>query len=259
MNRKEYIERLEQLLLILPCEEREEALQYYTDYFDDAGVEKEIDVMRELGSPEEVAAKIRAGFAGEYAEYSEQGYEDARFQDNQEIMPGYQNTYKGADSEWKNSSYEGANAEWKDSVYEAEMQDEFHDSKKSREKNTNVWKLVAIGLILLSAAPVILPLGVAGIVVVFSLIVAVFAVIASIGISGFAILLSGVVVIIAGVAKIVIAPAVGILAAGIGCILLAIGVAVSWLMISLAVKVVPGMIRGIVNVLGTPFRKAGVK
>ena len=51
----------------------------------------------------------------------------------------------------------------------------------------------------------------------------------------------------------------GILAAGIGCILLAIGVLISWAMITVAVKVVPGMLRGIVNFLGTPFRKAGAK
>ena len=61
MKRREYIERLEQLLLVLPQEEREEALQYYNDYFDDAGMEDEEKVIAELGSPEEVAAKIRAG------------------------------------------------------------------------------------------------------------------------------------------------------------------------------------------------------
>ena len=48
MNRKEYMERLEQLLLVLPEEEREEALQYYNDYFDDAGVENEDRVIRDL-------------------------------------------------------------------------------------------------------------------------------------------------------------------------------------------------------------------
>ena len=85
MDRKEYLERLEQLLLVLPQEEREEALQYYTDYFDDAGAENEEKVIWELGSPEEVAAKIRAGYSGEYAEYSEQGFADARFYRNQEI------------------------------------------------------------------------------------------------------------------------------------------------------------------------------
>ena len=60
MKRKEYMNRLEQLLLVLPEEEREEALQYYMDYFEDAGIENEEKVICELGSPEEVAAKIEA-------------------------------------------------------------------------------------------------------------------------------------------------------------------------------------------------------
>ena len=45
MNRREYIECLEQLLLVLPEEEREEAIQYYSDYFEDAGVENVIMVV----------------------------------------------------------------------------------------------------------------------------------------------------------------------------------------------------------------------
>ena len=52
---------------------------------------------------------------------------------------------------------------------------------------------------------------------------------------------------------------IAILAAGIGCIILAIGIIISWAMISLAVKVIPGIIRWMVKVLGTPFRRAGVK
>ena len=58
MNRKEYMDRLEQLLLVLPIEEREEALQYYEDYFEDAGIPANGLVGLELGAPEEVAAKI---------------------------------------------------------------------------------------------------------------------------------------------------------------------------------------------------------
>ena len=257
MNRREYLERLEQLLLVLPYEEREEALQYYSDYFDDAGAENEDKVIMELGSPEEVAAKIRVGYAGEYAEYSEQGYEDTRFQNSQEMIHSYRTIGRGSNSQWENSSYEGSNSEWKDSVYEAEMEEET-ESDKNR-KNKNIWKLVAIGLLLLIAAPIILPLGISGIAVIFALIVAVFAVIFGIGISGFALLFAGVVIITAGIAKVLVAPAVGILAAGIGCILLAVGTVVSWGIITVAVKVVPGVVRGIVNILRTPFRKAGAK
>lgn len=238
MNRKEYIARLEQLLLVLPIEEREEALQYYNDYFDDAGVENEDNVIAELGSPEEVAAKIRAGYAGEFAEYSEQGYEDSRFQRAHELVP------EGAD-----------NADWKDSVEEAER--EGQNTKAQKKDHSNIWKIIAITLILLIASPVILPLGIAAVAVIFSLLIAVFAVIIGVGVSGFALLFAGLAVVVAGIAKVLLAPALGILAMGIGCIIVAIGVVISWAMISLAVKVVPGMIRWLVRVLGTPFRKAG--
>lgn len=60
MNRNEFLRRLEVLLSDISKEEREEALQYYRDYFEDAGAEHEADVIRELGSPEKVAETIKA-------------------------------------------------------------------------------------------------------------------------------------------------------------------------------------------------------
>ena len=83
MNRKQFMEELSQLLIGISEEERVEALQYYEDYFDDAGAENEASVLRELGSPEKVAAIIKADLKGsaggyEYGEYTEHGYEDAR-------------------------------------------------------------------------------------------------------------------------------------------------------------------------------------
>ena len=76
MSRKEFMERLEKLLEDISDSEREEALQYYNDYFDDAGVENEAEVIRELVSPEQVAQKIKAGLSDSAAEFSEQGYRD---------------------------------------------------------------------------------------------------------------------------------------------------------------------------------------
>lgn len=66
MSRKEFMEQLEELLKDIPDNEREEALQYYNDYFDDAGAENEAEVIRDLGSPEQVAQKLKAGL-GELA------------------------------------------------------------------------------------------------------------------------------------------------------------------------------------------------
>ena len=41
MNRSEFMAGLRKLLVSIPEDEREEALQYYEDYFEDAGPENE--------------------------------------------------------------------------------------------------------------------------------------------------------------------------------------------------------------------------
>lgn len=77
MNRSEFMFRLAQLLADLSQAERSEALQYYQDYFDDAGPENEQQIIEELGSPEAVAASIKAGLSSEDSdkgEFSERGF-----------------------------------------------------------------------------------------------------------------------------------------------------------------------------------------
>ena len=58
MNREEYLKRLSFLLKDLPEEEIEDAIAYYEDYFEEAGEDKEEQVIRELGSPEKIAKMI---------------------------------------------------------------------------------------------------------------------------------------------------------------------------------------------------------
>ena len=74
MNREEFMAKLKALLGDIPAEEREEALQYYEDYFDDAGADNEAEVIRELESPQRVAAMIKndlkhTGNDGEFTEH----------------------------------------------------------------------------------------------------------------------------------------------------------------------------------------------
>ena len=57
--------QLESLLADVPAAEREEALQYYNDYFEDAGAENEQSVIESLGSPAKVAENIKAELRGE--------------------------------------------------------------------------------------------------------------------------------------------------------------------------------------------------
>lgn len=61
MRKYAYLARLEELLAALPAEERQDALNYYEEYFDAAGSEQEEKTAEALGDPTEVARKILEG------------------------------------------------------------------------------------------------------------------------------------------------------------------------------------------------------
>lgn len=91
MGRKEFLEQLERLLWDISEQERKEALEFYENYFDDAGEENEATVIQELGSPGKVAATIKADLnenSSEHGEYRETGYTDERFEEKN--MPDVQ-------------------------------------------------------------------------------------------------------------------------------------------------------------------------
>jgi uncharacterized membrane protein len=58
MNKESFLSQLKQKLTALSSEEREAALTYYEEYFNDAGIENEQAVINELGSVEKVANGI---------------------------------------------------------------------------------------------------------------------------------------------------------------------------------------------------------
>lgn len=92
MNRKQFMEQLERLLSDISEAERQEALEYYEGYFDDAGPENEGEVIRELGNPGKVAAIIKADLqenSEDYGEYTENGYQDTRVKENGEMPDHY--------------------------------------------------------------------------------------------------------------------------------------------------------------------------
>lgn len=61
MTRQEYMQQLAALLAAMSEAERRDALDYYEEYFDAAGPEKEAQTIQELGSPQNVAEKIWEG------------------------------------------------------------------------------------------------------------------------------------------------------------------------------------------------------
>ncbi len=88
MRKEEFFDKLEYLLQDIPDQDREDALAYYRDYLAEAGSGNEEAAIEDFGSPERVAAIIRADLAGNLNDggsFTDRGYEDERFRD-----PGYQ-------------------------------------------------------------------------------------------------------------------------------------------------------------------------
>lgn len=91
MNREHFLRELEYLLSDMAEDERETALEYYRDYLDEAGPEREAEILEHLGSPEKVAAEIRWGLREDEqnGEFSERGYRDERFAEDNQVPDKY--------------------------------------------------------------------------------------------------------------------------------------------------------------------------
>lgn len=123
MNRTEFMNQLEYLLQDIPEEEKADAIAYYQDYLEEAGDENEAEAIREFGSPERIAAMIRAELNGSLEDggsFTDAGYQDERFKD-----PGYQVVkhqmlpeVREAEEERKEGWKENRKEDWKENWQE---------------------------------------------------------------------------------------------------------------------------------------------
>lgn len=209
MNRIEFLAELERLLQDISAEERKEAVQYYQDYFEDAGLENEQHIIEELGSPKKVAETIKAGLKGggeENGEYRETGYADIRFEERN--MP---------------------------------------EKQKPKPWSNNFLKIFLIVAIIVVGAPIILPLAFAVVCVILAFVFAGFILLGGLVLAAAAVAITGFVSVVAGIVKLFSFPALGLVACGGGLMMCAAGLVATVLLVKLCVIVFPMMFRGIVN------------
>lgn len=219
MNRIEFIAELEKLLQDISAEERQEAIQYYKDYFEDAGLENEQHIIEELKSPEKVAQTIKAGLRssdGESGEYRETGYTDTRFEERNVPV---------SHEQWNQSS----------------------PKEKSKPWSNNFLKIFLIIAIIVVGAPIILPLAFAVVCVILALVFAGFLLLGGLVLAAAAVAITGFVSVVAGIVKLFSFPALGLVACGGGLMMCAAGLVATVLLVKLCVIVFPMMFRGIVN------------
>lgn len=232
MSRVEFIQQLNRLLYDIPVYEREAAVQYYEDYFEEAGPENEGKVIQELGSPGRVAATIKADLKAErekeeesYQEYTETGYQDARFDDRE--MPETRDAFEN----------EKTREEWT-------QKKRTEPQKIKRKKNGLLWGIIIIAVILTAPALGGLAVGLLG--TVAGLFIAFILLVGSLVIAGVSIFVAGIALIVRAVFMI---NSIGtaLCLAGIGCLLSGIAIllciAGNWIF----KKVVPPVFRAIVD------------
>ncbi|MEG0378184.1 MAG: DUF1700 domain-containing protein, partial [Eubacterium sp.] len=73
MNREKFLSILSRKLKKISFEDRQDILDYYNEYFDDAGIENEQQVIEELGAPAKLAVKLRGDLALKSLENKDKG------------------------------------------------------------------------------------------------------------------------------------------------------------------------------------------
>lgn len=258
MNRKEFLAQLERLLFDIPAQEREEALDYYNSYFDDAGEEKESSVIQELGSPGKVAAIIKADLTEnrkEYGEYTESGFQDERF-DSREMpeQAGKRHEEKReekySESKYTTDGNENENQNRYDGPYSRYG---YGSGKSSRNKNGVMWGVLVVLAIL--TCPIWGGLLIGALGILFGLLVAVFGIFAGILAAGAGLFGGGIVMIVYAVMHLLGTPATALALAGAGMVLIAIGMLLIVAFLWCIIKVFPPLFRWVVDLVQRIFHR----
>ena len=271
MSRVDFMMELESLLLDISIEEKQEALQYYNDYFEDAGKDYEDEIMKELVSPQRIAAIIKAELNINISDnenrgyFTEKGYEDTLYKDPKyEIIDA---VYKEVDDKKNKEDIHGQKATRKEgyqnNYYNNTSSDGFQNNNrnvrddKSNNFNSNT-RIVLIIILCLLAIPVGIPLFFSVFGVAFGLVVSCIAIFLSFGISGIVLVGVGIALFFAGIFKALALPFIGVLFCGVGLILFGLGTLMVLLSAFICKTVIPAIIRGVVNLCRLPFKNRSV-
>ena len=252
MNRADFMNQLESLLQSIPSTEREEAIQYYNDYFDDAGSENEQTVIEALGNPARVAENIKR----DLFESACQARAARKVKASDRVIMEYdQKTQTTAEEPAQESRYSSSGQEWSkaadtstpDQTQKIRTQTEPVYREPSKSEGMPVWLIALIATVLIFAAPFLLGtvMSVAGVLV--GGVVAWFGMMLGFGVAAICLLLVLVVLVIVGVVCLFSNPWVGIAMIGGGLLCGCVGILFLMLTVAMAGIATPAMCRGIAS------------
>ena len=236
MSRREFLERLDELLKDIPREEREEAMQYYNSYFEDAGEKNDADIIEELGSPEKVAEAVKADFSSAPVVYEEPASQEKSSNHTQQSQNhSYDSGQQSQNNSYNNTSY--------------------HNGRQQKQKpwSNKPLKVILLIILLIVAAPALFSLLslVLGLFVGFIVLCFAFAVAAAVGV------ILGGFLLIKGFAIVVSTTGVGLLLLGFGLLGIVIGIVLLVAFVKGCLMVFPFLFRKIKELIMWIRRKIG--
>lgn len=238
MNRAEFIRELEYLLQDIPDEERGDAIAYYRDYLEEAGDEHEADAILEFGSPERVAAIIRADLAGQLeagGDFTDRGYQDERFRDpryqvvQRMDLPEEREGSCGYAQDDAGGEHTGSDRGWGSRTFSRTL------------------KVVLLLVLLCILAPIVLGVGKSMMGLAFLIFIFLIGILLLTGVLTIAALIGAVVVLVIGTGTLIVEFGTGIVWIGYGILLLGLGLLGLAISILVYGKLIPWCICGIVN------------
>lgn len=255
MNKKLFLDELHRLLSDLPPEERNQAIKYYEDYFEDAGPENEQAILKELGSPQELANQIKATTQDdiEYGQgssfhrsaaypefYAQKEQSDSQNENNsafKQTKDGFQQGHQQAGNAFNNNGYRQTDNGFSNNNYQQAA-----TGYNSHYQQQSARKAVWIVLFALLAITIGLPC----LSVLFGILLTIFSVIISIVLALFG---TGGGLMIGGIASffgsffMTTTSGIGaiLFAMGIGLVLFAIGALILWVGVLFCIRFLPAL------------------
>ena len=238
MNKDEFLNRLSELLGDVNDAEREEALKYYRDYFDEAGIINEQNVINELISPENVAETIKKSLGDEAfydnCEYGENNFSRAHLE-----------VVNDMDADKDRASNTGINGSQKAGTAGEACAASYNSGNDKKSDRLSTGAIVAIVIACILLSPIILSAAGTVLSTAASLIAAILVITLLIAICPFILTLCSFAAIVAGAIEFMTNASVGALIFGCGFIALVaslIGYVIFWIYFF---KLLPGFFRWI--------------
>lgn len=219
MNRSEFMKKLEEFLAELSPSERQEAIDYYNNYMDDAGVGDDDKVPESIGTPEEVAKELKRSILNP----------DIDFMADEKM--NYNEPKKDFDKKYNNNS-------------------------EKKKHSSGEMAAIVIGLIITS--PIWFSLAIALLSVLFGLSVAAVAILFALFVAAACLVIVGISLGVSGISIIFTETAIGFGLMGAGGIVLSIGIVSVVLMINCMAVFFPWFI-GVIEKLIRKITKSGGK